>query len=60
MGPLAWMMMMMTQRLIGWRDGMHMNGRQKERGWKNDDKDDDDDIGSLKIFTMNYEEWYLL
>jgi hypothetical protein len=47
MGPLAWvMMMMMTRRLIGWRNGMHENGRWKGRGWKNDDNNNDDDFGS--------------
>jgi hypothetical protein len=28
------MMMMMTRRLVGWRDGMRENGRWKGRGWK--------------------------
>ena len=59
MGPLAWMMMM-TRRLVGWRDGTCSNGRQKGRGWKNDDNDNDDDIGSPTSFKINYEEWYLL
>ncbi len=32
MGPLAWMMMMMTRKLVGWRDGMKKNGRWKRKG----------------------------
>jgi hypothetical protein len=42
------MMMMMTRRLVGWRDGMRENGRWKGRGWKlkNDDDNNDDDFGS--------------
>ncbi len=35
MGPLAWMMMMMTRRLVGWRDGcMRMGGGREGGGAK--------------------------
>ncbi len=53
MGPLAWMMMMMTRRLVGWRDGMRENGWWKGRGWKNDDDDDNDGFGSSMICMKN-------
>jgi hypothetical protein len=53
MGLLAWMMMMMTIRLVGLRDGMHRNGRWKGRGWKNDENIDDEDFGSLMSCTKN-------
>jgi hypothetical protein len=46
MGPLAWMTIMMTRRLVQWRDGMRESGRWKGRGWKNDDNNNDDDFGS--------------
>jgi hypothetical protein len=33
-GPLAWMMMITTRRLVGWKDGTRRNGRWKGGGGK--------------------------
>ncbi len=55
MGPLAWMMMMMAKRLVGWMDGMRENGRWKGRGWKNDDNDNDDYFCSSMSHMKNLQ-----
>jgi hypothetical protein len=47
------MMMMMTRRLLEWKDRMCENGRWRGRGKKNDDDDNDDDFSSSISHVKN-------